>query len=100
MIDKNRRHKIQKVIITAFTCYFRTPKLTNFSKCVICQKDTLETLSKARETSIKKLIEALEQRADDVPNRLATSIFQKEHVVLSSVYGTEHVMQPTPVLRI
>ena len=47
---------------------------SNFKKCVICQAETNETLRKAKNTSKEKFIDALNQRQDDVYDRLKDDV--------------------------
>ena len=45
-------------------------KRTDFSKCLICQKDTKEPLRVPKKPSIDSLVTALRKRLDDVYDRL------------------------------
>ena len=53
-------------------------KPTNFEKCIICQKDSKETLRKGKDVSIKTLVSALEIRQDDVYQRLKPDLYSLE----------------------
>ncbi len=49
-------------------------KHTEWGKCVLCQADSNETLSRATKTGILKFVEAAHQRQDDIYERLKPDI--------------------------
>jgi len=52
----------------------RTCTETTYSKCIICQVDSVEKLRKAKESSIANFISKLKIRRDDVYKRLANEL--------------------------
>ena len=55
-----------------------TSSSTDYSKCVICQKETAESLQRITEKGYGSLVYAVNNRSDDISCRLSTDILYKE----------------------